>query len=150
MIRVIIPIVFLLSLAACGTQDSEPSEADMRPLVNKAYTQINQDVQKIAEECRGAGAIIVNPMKALRCTSVCSFDPKECKKLPTLEMTDFKKLACEKAVGQPGWVCDYEYGVASQSDFIMTMFKNVYGDTTRAQARFFKSDHGSWVMATMK
>lgn len=136
----------IFALSACAESNKAPTEAELQSAASKSYSKINEEVSKIADECRGEGAVIVNPLKAMKCSSVCSFDPKECRKLPTIEISDFKKLACVEAVGQPGWVCDYQYQVTSQSDFLLKMFKNLYGTETFAKGRFFKSDHGDWIM----
>ena len=148
--RVLFPLFLLFFLSACSGQDRPPNSAQMKQAAGKTYLEINTEIQKIGDECRGKGGIIVNPILAMKCTSVCSFDPKDCKKLPLLEIEDFKKLACEKAVGQPGWICDYQYSVRSDSDLVMKMFQGVYGKETQAQARFFQTDGRQWVMAPMR
>ncbi len=139
-------IFCLFILTACAESNVPPSQNELQTAATKSYAKINEEVAKIANECRGQGGVIVNPLKAMKCTSVCSFDPKDCKKLPTVDITDFKKLACVEAVGQPGWVCDYQYAVSSQSAFLLKMFKNLYGSETVLKGRFFKSDAGEWMM----
>ena len=140
----LIPILMLTACEKSG--NSEPSAEELRVAASQTVFQINDEVRRIADECRGEGSVIVNPLKAMKCASVCSFDPKECRKIPKLEMTNFRKLACEKAAGQPGWVCDYEYTVSSDSDFLMKMFENTYGNQSRAKGRFIKSDMGDWIL----
>ncbi len=134
-------------ITACsGSADRPPNDEELRVAASQTVFQINDEVRRIADECRGEGSVIVNPLKAMKCASVCSFDPKECRKIPKLDMTNFKKLACEKAAGEPGWICDYEYQVTSDSEFIMKMFRNTYGDQSRATGRFIKTDQGDWIM----
>lgn len=138
--------VLLLALTACfGPR--EPTEAQMSTAAGATYMKINSDLAALAEDCRQQGSVIVNPFKAVKCSSVCALDPKECKKLPTINMANFKKLACEKAVGQPGWVCDYQYEMASESSFVMTMFETVYGKENHGKGRFFEAD-GQWIMVS--
>lgn len=147
--RVLIPVLLLL-IVACAQKPVPPSEQEIKDAASQVYMKINADIRDIAEECRGAGAIIVNPLKALKCTSACSFDPKNCEKLPVLELTDFKKLACVQAVGEAGWICDYQYNISTDSQFLMDMFTNLYGTDTQTQARFFQTEQGEWVMAKLK
>lgn len=138
-----ISIIFILTSCSAGPQ--EPGEKEMKAAAEKKYLQINHDLEQLAADCRNQGSVIVNPIKAFKCTSVCALDTKECKVLPTLEMVNFKKLACEKANGQPGFICDYRYEMTSPSKFVIGMFEKVYGKDNLAQARFFQSDSG-WIM----
>ncbi len=147
MIKLVYSICMVMFIVGCTAQNEEPSQSDLELAATKTYMKINDDIREIADECRGQGSVIVNPLKALKCTSVCSFDPKECRILPEITINDFEKLACVEAVGQPGWVCDYKYSVSSQSEFLLKMFKNLYGTENLVQGRFFKDESGQWIMA---
>ena len=139
-------ILFLvLILTACSLGDNPPSEQDMETAAAANYLEFNKKMEILAAECREAGAVILNPVKTVKCATICATDTKDCRILPTIEITNFKKLACSEAAGQPGWVCDYTYEISSQSDLVITMFQKIYGKTTTAQARFFKTDDG-WMM----
>lgn len=150
--KYIFSMLSLLLLVGCFEQEvkKEPTQEEIRAAATKKFLQINDDVRKIADECRGEGSIIVNPLKAMKCTSVCSFDPQNCEKVPEIEVTDFKKLACVEAVGQAGWVCDYSYTVTSESDFILGMFENIYGKNNQTQGRFLQTENNEWIMVPMQ
>jgi hypothetical protein len=148
--RLLFLLLVLFFVAGCSAQEEAPSEEQIKNAASQSYLKINEDVRAIADECRGKGGIIVNPLTAMKCTAICSFDPQNCEKLPILEITDFKKLACEKATGQSGWICDYQYSVKTDSQFLMDMFTGIYGDKNQAQARFFKTDAGAWVMTPIE
>ena len=67
----------------------------------------------------------------------------------TAEITTFRKLGCEKALGRPGYVCDYLAGM-SQNNPAMT---GVLGNMMRAgevtQARFVRLENG-WLLLPIR
>ena len=138
-------IVMGLSLMLVGMAAwaNEPTEAEMRAAVQAQYDNVNNASVESAERCnnpeynRGAG----NPIQAMECIGLAvggggmTRDGRNVKPMK-VTITTFEKIACEKAQGKAGYLCDYAMGYDTNNPSGMT------GPYTRkpmaSQARFVK------------
>lgn len=93
-------------LTACG---GEPSEADLKAAVEQTYSNVNKEMNSVGKLI---GKDFSTKVKA------------------------FKKLACAKPEGKPGYSCDFE----------MTVDGPMGESTQKGSARFVKGDTGWTVM----
>lgn len=93
-------------LTACG---GEPSDGDMKAAVEKTFGGINKELDDVGKMI---GKDLSTKVKA------------------------FKKLACAKPEGKPGYTCDFE----------MTLTGPLGEKTEKASGRFVKEDRGWTVM----
>ncbi len=93
-------------LTACG---GEPSETDLKAAVEQTYGTVNK-------ELAGVGKTIGKDLST--------------------KVTAFKKLACAKVEGKPGYACDFE----------MTVDGPLGASTQKGSGRFVKGDAGWTVM----
>ena len=95
-----------IALTACG---GEPSESDLKGAVEQTFGGVNKELASMAK--------LVG------------------KDLST-KIKSFKKLACAKPEGKPGYACDFE----------MTVDGPLGESSQKASARFVKGDKGWTVM----
>ena len=63
---------------------------------------------------------------------------------PQFNITRFEKIACEKAQGKPGYLCDYVMGYGSNMAANSPMLEGTMRNGAVTQARFVKRD-GGWI-----
>ncbi|MDO8606882.1 MAG: hypothetical protein Q7R40_10130 [Phaeospirillum sp.] len=93
-------------LTACG---GEPSDTDMKAAVEQTFGGINKELD-------GVGKLIGKDLAT--------------------KVKAFKKVACAKPEGKPGYACDFE----------MTLTGPLGEKTEKASGRFVKDDKGWTVM----
>ncbi len=135
-------IVAGLILAGTGAWAAEPTEQEMRAAVQLQFDNVNGASAETAERCnnrefnRGGG----NPLLAMECLGQAfgggmTRDGRNVTPM-TVSITNFHKIACEKAQGKAGYLCDYAMGYDTNSP------NNVAGPYTRQptvmQGRFVK------------
>lgn len=130
---------------ACGPHTSEPGSEQMLQAFTKSFDTVNEEMKEIAARCRAEGGMIVNPFLAMKCVRLCAQDPKNCQKLPEINVIAFEKLACAKAKDLPGWNCDFRYSLSTENSIIENLLNEVYGDEEIGTGRFFQTN-GQWVM----
>jgi hypothetical protein len=64
----------------------------------------------------------------------------------TVKITEFKKIECAKAVGVPGFVCDYEIALSQNNPALAGAFGKIMEGTDLTEARFLYTGNG-WIMA---
>jgi hypothetical protein len=89
-------------LSSGAKADVEPSEADMRGALESKAEALHSGQEALAEQCR-EGSSNNNVGDAVLCVAQgLSGGPMH------LSVQGFRKIACEKAEGRPGYNCDYE------------------------------------------
>lgn len=130
-----------MALAGAGAWAAEPTEVEMRAAVQAQYDNVNDASAESAQKCnnreynRGGG----NPLQAMECIGLAvggggmTRDGRGVKPMKVSIIT-FEKIACEKAQGKAGYLCDYAMGYDTNNP------NNITGQYTRkpmaAQARF--------------
>lgn len=115
----------------------------MRAAVAAQYEQVNDGAREAAERCQ-RGEFRNDPLLAMQCVAmgVTVGGGRDFAAL-NVKLTRFEKIACEKAQGQAGYVCDYIVGYGTN------LQNNPMEGTTRrgeaAQGRFVKRS-GRWVL----
>ena len=60
----------------------------------------------------------------------------------SMGLTGFKRIACEKAVGQPGFVCDYVISYSSSSRSMAEILDAIGASGAVTQGRFVQMQNG--------
>lgn len=141
-----------LLVAALGTQaqTGEPTEAEMRAAYEARLGGINRHTQATADQCRnrayrqGQG----DPVLAMQCLGYAMTTPGAGTRggitPPQMKATSFRKIACEKAQGEPGYYCDYSAGLSTNLALPPSM-AGMLQQAAVAQARFVRRENG-WMM----
>ncbi len=140
----ILAMAAALALAACGGASREPSEAQMRGAVEAKFAEANANFAATAQACR-SGAYQNDPMLAMQCLTLCGASGGESCDL-SFEITRFEKIACVPGSDQPGFVCDYEVGFATNSPFVSGSMAALMNANGPSQGRFLRQDDGKWLM----
>jgi hypothetical protein len=148
------------TLYVCPAQASgEPSEAEMRAAYEGRLNAINAHAQATAQKCnkreyrQGQG----DPMLAMECLAYAASAPGASRggaarggvarggvAAPQFQASYFRKIACEKAQGEPGYYCDYSAGMNSNLNAPPSMAGMMQRGSV-SQARFVKRESG-WLM----
>lgn len=64
---------------------------------------------------------------------------------PSFHLTQFRKIACEKAQGKPGFVCDHVAGMGTDMRHLPPSMRVILGNGQVTQARFVRQA-GGWIM----
>ena len=140
-------LALLLALLALPAAAQEPTAADMRAAIEARMRIANEAVQEAEDQCSGS-AVESNPIVALRClafaaargTSGGGSGP-----LVEVEVTDFEKIACVAADGQPGYVCDYVSTTRMNGSPAAQMINDIAGGGMLKQGRFVRTERG-WLL----
>ena len=124
---------------------AEPSEKEMHAAVAAKFAQINADLSTLAKRCERR-EFRNDPLLAMQCLTVCGAGGGSCSM--SFELTRFEKLGCEKAEGQPGYVCDYVAGFSSNSPFAKGAMNRLTGGGDTGQGRFLWRNDG-WMFLPM-
>lgn len=138
-----------IGLAAVGTTVpaapvGEPSEADMLAAYQRRLQGVNNYTRSTAEQCqrgeykRGQG----DPVLAMQCLAFGSTGAGG--GAPAMKATQFRKIACEKAQGEPGYWCDYTAGIDMNMPLPPSMANLMRGGSV-STARFVRTESG-WLM----
>lgn len=128
---------------------AEPTEQEMRAAVQAQFDNVNDASADTAERCnnreynQGGG----NPLLAMECLGQAiggggvTRDGRNVKPMK-VSITTFQKIACEKAQGKAGYLCDYAMGYDTNNP------NNITGPYTRqpmaSQGRFIKQGN-RWI-----
>lgn len=135
-------------ILAWNTAQAEPSESEMRAAVEAQLNNVNAGTNETAERCnnrdfnRGQG----DPVLAMQCLMFgmgagVANEGRDVR-APQFSVTRFEKIACEKAQGKAGYVCDYVFGYGSNMPNNPT--EQITRSGSAAQGRFVKRD-GRWL-----
>src|SRR5690606_38995124 len=99
-------------LDAAAAPGGEPGEADMLAAYERRLQGVNDYARSTTEQCqrgeykRGQG----DPALAMQCLAFVTMRAGR-GGAPAMKATQFRKIACEKAQGEPGYWCDYTAGI---------------------------------------
>ncbi|MFN3522611.1 MAG: hypothetical protein ACK4YQ_10200 [Phenylobacterium sp.] len=130
-------------LAGCGAGNAEPSERQMREAVEARFKDVNANLTALAESCRNRDFVRNdNPLQAMQCLQLCgAAGSEQCE--VSFELTNFRKVACQKSAEQAGYVCDFEFGASSSSPVTQMALDAFVGRGGAGQGRFLLDD-GRW------
>lgn len=133
------------SEATASAVPGEPDSQDMRDAVQTTIDEYNENTKQKVANCRN-GQYDNNPLQAAQCLAVYANGSND-KSDYMIKITKFKKISCTKAVGKPGYKCDYILNLSENTPAVL----GVFGLTTRGggqtQGRFVHSDDG-WTLIT--
>ena len=141
--------VLLGALAAAQAAQAEPTEREMRAAIEGKFGNVNANANSLAERCNNreyqrSG----DQMLAMQCLQYAIVggvtNGGRDVRAPQFNITRFEKIACEKAQGKPGYLCDYVMGFGSNMAANSPMLEGTMRNGSAAQARFIKRD-GGWI-----
>ena len=143
-------LVLLAGVFASQAVLAEPSEREMRAAIEAKFGTVNAAADETAQRCnarqyqRGQG----DPVLAMQCLMYGVgggvTDGGRNVRAPQFKLTRFEKIACEKAQGKAGYVCDYVMGYGSNMAANSAMLEQTMRNGAATQARFIKRD-GGWI-----
>ena len=125
--------------AALPAGSAEPSARDMCMAIADQFDAVNDNLLAKKQVCE-SGGFRNQPLLAAECLVLCGGTGGTCNLSYTL--TRFQKIACEKATGQPGFVCDYAIGISANNAQLEKMISNMLGAGQLTQSRFVKTANG--------
>jgi hypothetical protein len=139
-----LPLVacLLLLTPSALAQGGAPSEAEMREALMARFEAMNAGLEDTRERCRRR-EFQGDPMMAMQCLAVMAAAGGD--RELTYDLTNFQKIACEKATGQPGYICDYYSGITSNSPFMQGSMARLLGGGSMSQGRFVRTERG-WLL----
>lgn len=143
-------LLLLGGLAATQAALAEPSEREMKAAIEAKFNNVNERANSQAERCnnrefnRGGG----DPVMAMECLMYGIggglTNGGRNVKAPQFKLTRFEKIACEKAQGKAGYLCDYVMGYGSNMAANSRTIEETMRNGAVTQARFVKRD-GDWI-----
>lgn len=138
---IISSIMMIFGTVSCTSGDREPTEDEMADAVKANFDRINANLLALAKQCERREYRHDRAL-AMQCLALCTTGGGKCSAAFTL--TRFGKLGCAKANGQPGYVCDYVIGFASNSPFARGAINKMTGGGNSGQGRFLRRDN-EWI-----
>lgn len=136
-------LVALGLTAPCAlAQGGAPTEAEMRDALLARFESLNAELRDIRERCQ-RGEFEGDPVMGIQCLSVMAAAGGD--RELTYDLTEFQKVACEKADGQPGYVCDYYAAMTSNSPFMRGAMARIFEGGSIGQGRFVETEQG-WLL----
>lgn len=136
--------------APAAGSPGEPSESEMYDAFHARLRAINDGARETAEHCnqrefnRGQG----DPVLALQCLQfglgVGVTSNGQNVGAPQFQVSNFRKIACEKAQGQAGYQCDFVAGMAGNLNLPPSL-AGLMRNGEMAQARFVRQEAG-WLL----
>ena len=133
LIQILLSIAVAFGLSSCMSGDNEPSEKEMRAAVRTKFDQINTNFRELGQKCNRR-EFRNDPFLAMQCLTLCTVGGGKCS--TSIELTKFEKVGCEKAAGQPGYICDYVVGFSSNRPFAQGALNQLTGGSNLGQGRF--------------
>jgi len=125
-----------------GMNGDGPSSRDMCLAVAARFDMVNENLETQARECKTFDKRTASPFTAMTCIALCGGTGGSCEM--SVRLLSFKKIACGEAVGEAGWVCDYQSAMTSRGTPPLPDFGPGLN-----KARFVKSADG-WLMITRR
>jgi len=133
-----------LELAAVAVSDrsasslpGEPSAEDMLAAVMYPLNEFNHYFRGSAERCQ-QGLPANNPLMMINCINVMVVGEVQ------VRISDFVKLACVRAPGAPGYVCDYGMVIDSNQPLVQVFMRDLLGSSNLQAntSRFLETEAG--------
>ncbi|HEY0954176.1 MAG TPA: hypothetical protein VGE36_05415 [Roseateles sp.] len=134
--------------AATTAGSGEPTAEEMYDALQAKLKQFAANTAEL--QTQGCGAVknrSNNPMDAMACLAG-SLANSHGGAQP-MRISQFQKLACAPASGQPGWVCDYLMGFSGGMVTAMGTLGSMAASGQRSQSRFIRSGTG-WISLPME
>jgi hypothetical protein len=122
--------------------DREPTEAEMLAVFKNSFDATNSEFSAKQDQCK-SGAYKNDPALAMQCLAgalVTGGSGSLQKKI-----TGFRKVACSRASGAPGWVCDYIMQMDMAGFNAPPSVKEAITTPTIQHARFVFTS-GQWIL----
>jgi hypothetical protein len=119
----------------------EPSTRDMCMALADQYDGVNDTIRDRKAACE-RGDYKNNPALGMQCLGLCAGTFGTCD--VSFSLTRFQKIACEKAQGKPGFVCDFVVRFSASNAQMQQMLATVGGSGSVTQGRFVKAA-GGWI-----
>ncbi|CAD5107574.1 hypothetical protein [Zestomonas carbonaria] len=121
---------------ACA-EEGEPSDAEMLAAIRQHYDAANAQMQELQRRCAYREySNHHNPALVVQCLSVTGIAGSD--EGLELQIGRFEKIACAKAEGQPGHVCDYFIVLSSGNPLMGRGMGDLMRQGDHAQGRFIK------------
>ena len=103
-------VVIGLACALAGMSAwAEPTEKEMRAAVQAQFNNVTEGYKETMEKCKNGSYNRNNPLDAMQCVSGAVMGDL------VMTITTFRKIACEKAQGKAGYLCDYAMGYVANN-----------------------------------
>jgi hypothetical protein len=122
------------------TGSREPSSRDLCMALASQFDAVNDTLGSRKAACL-RGDYRTDPALALMCIQLCGAS-SNCEF--SMGLTRFEKIACEKAQGRPGFVCDYVAGFSSSNAAAAQMLATIGASGSLTQGRFVETPNG-WI-----
>jgi hypothetical protein len=123
--------------------DGGPSASELYDVLQGTVDKLNQEKRDVQKECANItsnspqdAVLGVQCLKNMLINSQGNYDQQA-------QITRLKRLECSKAVGKPGYICDYILGFSVNVPLPPLMGQMMDGQIT--EARFLKAENG-WMM----
>jgi hypothetical protein len=143
----IVALLLVLTLACGRGSNPGPSEKDMYEAVKADFDALNARLSNLADSCH-SGGYRHDPILAMECLGLGvgtggTFSM-------SVEISNFRKVACAEAVGQPGYICDYVLNFRTNNPNIQPILARALGPSgSVTQGRFVRQDR-TWVRLPMQ
>ena len=97
------------ALVGMSTWAAEPTEKEMRTAVQAQFNNVNEGYAGTMDKCRNGSFDRNNPIEAMQCVAGGVMGNM------VMTITTFHKIACEKAQGKAGYLCDYAMGYVANN-----------------------------------
>ena len=88
---------------------AEPTEKEMRAAVQAQFNNVTEGYKETMEKCKNGSYNRNNPLEAMQCVAGGVMGNM------VMNITTFRKIACEKAQGKAGYLCDYAMGYVANN-----------------------------------
>lgn len=98
-----------LTLVGATAWANEPTEQEMLAAIQRQFDNVNEGYKGTMEKCKNGSYDRNNPLEAMQCASGVVMGNM------VMTITTFHKIACEKAQGKAGYLCDYAMGYVANN-----------------------------------
>jgi hypothetical protein len=143
-------LLLCAGLAVAQTALAEPSEAQMRAAIEAKFGNVNAGADETAQRCnnreynRGQGDSVLAMQCLMYGIGGGVTNGGRNVRAPQFKLTRFEKIACEKAQGKAGYLCDYVMGYGSNMASNSPAIEGMMRSGAATQGRFVKRD-GGWI-----
>lgn len=133
-------IVGALGLGASAAM-AEPTAQEMKAALESRFAAINEGMSDVAERCNRRD-FQNDPVMAMQCLQIAITGGLKNGgtevNSASFNLSRFEKIACEKAQGKPGFICDYVAGMGSNMRHLPPSLAALMQNGQMTQARFVR------------
>lgn len=132
---------FLAGALGFGASASmaEPTAQDMKTALESRFAAINEGMSDVADRCNRRD-FQNDPVLAMQCLQIAMTGGLKNGgsevSSASFNLSRFEKIACEKAQGKPGFICDYIAGMGSNMRALPPSLAALMQNGQMTQARF--------------